>query len=195
VNGNNETVPSQGAAETPDDRILSFLHPDRRQAERELQSLLERFTAILARRGFRDPEDMASEAVYRALKKIQEEKFQGGNLPGYLWRILENLQWEEFKRRAPMQLEPELLPAPEYNPRALHSVEQEIDVRTMLEGLPEKKRRRFLDYLDGKYDNAGEAVKRRIRVEICKIRKLMRAAMRKKANPSRNKQGESAITG
>lgn len=128
------------------DILLEWLSPDRATAEQLYMELQRRLVSIF--HSFNDPEDLAAEAINRALNNIKAGKVTFDGKPThYISKIASHVKLEEFRKKKTVSFDEEIKEPPakpqDSDPR--EELYRIIEV-CLDEALDEKDKELFLDY-------------------------------------------------
>lgn len=166
------------------DILLGWLSADREEAERLYMNLRQRLVYMF--HFFDDREDLADEAIDRALKNIKNDKVDfSGNPVHYIFRIATYMKFEESRKKKKYQLdeavnEPAASSEDNGFPEDLYQI-----IEKCLEELSAENKELFLEYtfppehLTAKEHREQVSQKKNIsismlRVKIYRIREILR---------------------
>jgi len=113
---------------SPLDEFLSWLSPDREEAERKYKELRRKLIQYFTRRGCHIPDELADETVDRASKKIAEGKVDRSvNPKSYCFGVAKNVDKEYQRSPQPDALDldlPFVQPEPTWSERDLACLEE-----------------------------------------------------------------------
>ena len=166
ISGESETM--EGLPE--DDRFRALFDPDPDCAKREFALLMFKLQKYFGWRCHADPEELASQTVWRAMKRIAD----GATVPditSFCYGIAANVKKEEWKRRREEEITTDPV-SPERSLFGLRSSEQAVLVEQCLQKIPTEARILLREYYWG--DRVRLAEDRRLTGNALRI-KVFRA--------------------
>jgi len=171
----------------PDDLFLSLFHPDPDEAARLYGTLRQKLVFYFERKRCRDPEDLADEAIGRAIAAVRRGATITTTIGGFCYGIAKKV-WLENLRAAPEDELADNLPVgPSRPPHQLSPTEAGILLREYLELLPPEDRTLLERYhLEDRRALAVELRKSEnaLRVEVCRVKRDLLQLIKQGRRPS-----------
>jgi RNA polymerase sigma factor (sigma-70 family) len=158
------------------ERFLGLLDSDPQEAERKYQALRGKLFFYFRHNGCADPEDLADEVFWRALRRNAEDVDFHSSVSAYCYGIAERIRREQYRRPRLEELPVEVPDPRRPSTLGLNRVEQHVLVQQCLQCLPENERQILLRFYVE--DRAGLAEELQItqnalRIRVCRIKRKL----------------------
>jgi RNA polymerase sigma factor (sigma-70 family) len=158
-------------------RFLEQFDPDPRKAERKYLLLRSKLIFYFRQNGAADPENLADEVFFRALRRISEGAETYAGINAYCYGVADFVLREQRRRPRPEQLPDEPAIKQPSARNSLRGPEQQILIRECFGQMTESERLLFQRYhLDDRDELARDmnVTPNGLRVRICRIRQKLR---------------------